>query len=140
MTSAALKPGLFTDGVGPGDDIHLHGSRCADCGRLEFPATPACVNCGAATTPEELPVEAVLVGFSSVRYAPPGARIPVPYHVGVARFGDDLCVMGLLDLADEPTYDPTEPTGSGLEFGRTLRTVAVAVDEETLTYGFRPAS
>jgi uncharacterized OB-fold protein len=132
MTMSAVKPGLFTEAVQAGDEVHLRSSRCDACGRVEFPATPACVNCGGSTIPEDLPVEAVLVGFSSVQYAPPGALVPVPYHVGVARFGDDLCVMGLLDGAD--------PTGSDLDFGRTLRTVAVAVDGDTLTYGFRPSS
>ena len=129
---SAIQPGLFSAADQPGQEIRLLGSRCRDCGRLEFPATPACVSCGGSATSEELPVDAVLAGFSSVQYAPPGARIPVPYHVGVARFGDDLCVMGLLDAADPAGLDPA--------LGQSLRTVAVAVDEETLTYGFRPAN
>lgn len=128
MSLAPVRPDLFTDAAQAGEEIRLRGSRCPDCSRLEFPAAPWCASCGAATTGEELSSEAELVGFTSVQYGPPGARVAVPYTVGVARFGDDLCVMGLMDEA-----------GSELEFGLTVRTVAVPVADDTLTYGFRPS-
>lgn len=127
MTAAPVRSGLFTEGATVGEEIHLLGSRCPDCTRVEFPASSICASCGAATSVEPLPCEAELVGFTSVQYAPPGARVEVPYFVGVARFGSDLCVMGLVD-----------GPGEELDFGLTVRTVAVAVADDGISYGFRP--
>ena len=81
----------------PEDAIRLAASRCPTCGRHEFPARLTCPSCLTPSEPVELGPSARLAGFTSVLHPPPGAKVPVPYHVGVAAFEEGISVMGLLE-------------------------------------------
>lgn len=123
-----VREGLFDSDKSAviGQPLRLRTSRCGGCGRVEFPAAANCPGCGHSSRTENLPADATLVGFTSVLHAPPGSKIPVPYSVGVARFGDDLCVMGLLEaVAHEPRV------------GAALTTVAYGIADAAVTYAFR---
>jgi uncharacterized OB-fold protein len=126
MTLTLATPGLFDETAAPGDRIRLRASRCGQCGRTEFPSRAACPSCSTQSAEVELPADAVLSGFSAVLYAPPGARVEAPYSVGVARFSDDICILGLIEGAAED-----------LRLGAAIETVAVAVASDLLSYGYR---
>lgn len=126
MPAVMARPGLFDEKVKAGDPVRLRASRCRECGRTEFPGLVACPACGSATAEVELPEEATLVGFTAVLYPPPGSRVEVPYGIGVARFADEVCILGLMD-----------PGGPELEIGMMLRTVAIVVGDDLLTYAYQ---
>jgi uncharacterized OB-fold protein len=125
-TLPAVRDGLFGESASVGEPLRLWASHCGGCGRMEFPAAPACPACGQPSPVEDLASEAILVGYTSVLHAPPGSKIPVPYSVGVACFGDELCVMGLLE---EAAHEP--------RVGAAVTTVACSVAGEAVTYAFR---
>jgi len=82
----------------PGEATALLASRCPGCARTAFPRTVRCPACGTGTEPVELAGPAVLDIRTAVTSAPPGAKVPAPYEVGVARFAEHgICVIGLLD-------------------------------------------
>lgn len=111
-----------------GARIHLVAASCPQCGHLEFPTLDTCPACGRATEEIALSVDAELAGFTSVLHPPPGALVEVPYHVGVARFPEGICVMGLL-LGVEDGETPT--------VGEPLDTVVARPFDGALTYAFR---
>lgn len=113
--------------LGPLDSIHLRVSACAACDRRDFPARDTCPACSGPMRPDVLPREGVLVGSTAVLHQPPDALIEVPYEIGVARLGD-IDVLGLL-IGGEP--------GAAAPLGARVECVAVAVDDRTLTYGFK---
>jgi uncharacterized OB-fold protein len=130
MTVAASEEERFVPDGGtmtPGAGARLSGTRCPACGRVEFPRRARCPACRTESEPYLLSSEGVLVGFTSVLHPPPGARVDVPYWVGVARFSDDLCVMGLLEL----------PIPEELSIGLPLTTVVLEPADGLYTYGFR---
>lgn len=111
-----------------GDRVHLAAASCPRCAHVEFPGLEHCPTCGALAEPTRLAVDAELAGFTAVLHAPPGALVEVPYHVGVARFPEGICVMGLLlGVSDEE-----EPT-----LGEPVETVLAQPYEGALTYAFR---
>jgi uncharacterized OB-fold protein len=132
-TTVFLRPDLIVGeasdgGVVPGARLRLAASHCLACSHVEFPALPTCPVCGAEATPVALSSTASLGGYTTVLHPPPGARIPVPYHVGVARFAEGIAVMGLL----------VEVTGFDLRIGMPVETVAFAAHDDLMTYAFRP--
>ena len=55
---------------------------------------------------------------TSVAYPPPGALVPAPYRVGVARFDAGISVLGIV-LHDAAPGDAVEPVVLSLEDGGT---------------------
>lgn len=110
----------------PGEVVPLRASRCAMCGRTEFPARLECPACGAPSPEISLPTEGRLCGFTSVLHSPPGAAVEVPYHVGVVELDGAIRVMGLLE---DPPAD--------LAVGLPVQTVAAIASEDLITYAFR---
>lgn len=132
MTAYVLaRPGLIASPLDPvpGQAVRLAASTCASCSRPEFPARPQCPACGASATTEGLPEHAVLAGYTTVLHPPPGAQVAVPYHVGIARYSNGLCILGLLDA----------PVDIALELGMDLVTIATEPSPGALTYAFRLA-
>jgi uncharacterized OB-fold protein len=99
MSSTATEPlaGAEHFGAGdPGDPTHLVVSTCRDCGRAEFPSRTECPACGGVSDVEQLTGPARLRVSTAVLAQPPGSKVEAPYGVGVAEFGNGLCVIGLL--------------------------------------------
>jgi len=71
----------------------------------------------------------VLVGFSAVLHAPPGALVEVPYWIGVAQFENAISILGLI-----------VGSGEGLEIGDDVHCVAICPAEGLMTYGYRVTS
>ena len=120
------RAGIFDETAAPGQPVRLRASRCDRCGRTDFPGMAVCPACGEPASDVDLPDDATLVGFSAVLYPPPGARVEAPYWVGVARFGDDLCILGLM-----------ERPAPELSIGMAIRTVAYLAADDLLTYAYR---
>jgi uncharacterized protein len=140
MTAPLILDGFVGDGLvartdGPeagiaaGVRIRLRGSRCPRCGRVDFPAADLCTGCSATASPEALPCDGELTGFTSINFPPPdAATMPTPYCVGVVRLqGQDLCVLGLLEGDLE-----------SLRIGDPVETVAREPIADVWTYAFRP--
>lgn len=89
-----------------------------------------CPVCLTATVDEPLGPRAELGGFTAVLHAPPGARVDVPYTIGVAAFAENLSVMGL--MVDAIPLDE-------LELGAPLQVQVVEPFAGGRTYGFRVA-
>jgi uncharacterized OB-fold protein len=86
----------FAEGA-VGEFTALHASRCADCGRVEFPRRTECPACGASAAPIELDGPATVRVLTGVLAQPPGALIQAPYDIAVAEFAEGICVIGLVD-------------------------------------------
>jgi uncharacterized OB-fold protein len=96
VARVVIHPGLFTM---PGDPRgpHLLASRCAACGRHQFPAAETCPYCCGDHC------EVVAVGtrgslhlHTVVTTAPPGYRGEVPYGFGVVDLPEGLRVVSRL--------------------------------------------
>ena len=127
---APVRPGLFTDG----DEPRLLGSRCALCGRLQFPAHDDCTYCGAPDAQEvELSAQGRLWAWTAVTSPPPGYSGPVPYGFGVVELDDGVRVVTRL----------TESDPGALRAGQPMRLVLEAIegggDEPVVVYAFAPA-
>lgn len=101
---------LFT--VAADGSAHLVGGRCTNCGRHQFPRSPACPYCGADDVAEALlSQEGTLWAWTAVTAAPPGYRGEVPYGFGVVELPEGLRVLTRL----------TESDPSKLRFGQGVR-------------------
>lgn len=110
-----------------GDLVRLAATRCTRCGRLEFPGRQSCPTCTDLAYSSPVGPDATLAAFTAVLHPAPGALIAPPYHVGVARFPEGLCVIGILLNADELE----------LATGLLLETVMFEAAPDRLTYAFR---
>ena len=126
LVAGAGEPG---EAVAAGARIRLAASTCGACGRVQFPARTECPACGAPASATALQARATLGPCTAVLHPPPGALVPTPYLVGVARFPEGISVMGLVVGTDQ-----TPPPGTPVE------TVATALPDGRLTYAFRPAA
>ena len=86
-----IAPGLF--GNGPHGPSLVVG-RCVECGRLHFPAGPACPYCSAAPcVAGEVGPAGRLCLFTVVSNRPPGYPGPLPYGFGVVEMDGGLRVI-----------------------------------------------
>jgi uncharacterized OB-fold protein len=127
QVSMPVEPRLIADSDEEQETVRLAGSRCGDCGRVDFQARERCSRCGADAQPMGLSSEAALVRHTAVLHQPPGALVEVPYRVAVAAFPEGLSIMGLL------VGEPESP-----EPGTRVRTVRAAVSDTAWTYAFQP--
>ena len=124
----SVATGLVDDADAPvGSVVSLLASRCPRCSRAEFPALATCPACTTPTEPTTLGPDAILQGFTEVLHPPPGAKVEVPYTIGVAAFDANLAVMGLME---------SHHTVDQLRIGDALHVVLVAYGSDT-TYGYR---
>ncbi len=124
-----VQEDLFTTG----EDPHLIGGRCRDCGSLHFPRTDTCPYCGSvAVEAADLPTEGRLWAWTSVTAAPPGYLGPVPYGFGVVEL--EGCIRVVTRL--------TEPDPGALHAGQpvhlVLDEVGDGVDGSLLSWAFAP--
>jgi uncharacterized OB-fold protein len=132
MTDSA-GPELLAEGLlstsavpAPGAPVALAASRCASCGRSEFPARDDCPSCRGFMMPSPLSTSARVAGFTSVNHPPPGAQIATPYVVAVGAFPEGISILGPVVGA---AFDE-------LAIGDTVETIALDVGGR-IGYGFR---
>jgi uncharacterized protein len=129
----AIHPGLFTmpdDPRGP----HLLASRCAACGRHQFPAAPTCPfccsdDCGIVT----VGATGRLYLHTVVMTAPPGYLGPVPYGFGVVELPEGLRVVSRL------TADPLDRLRPDLEMRLEIAPLhRDASGDDVLSFAYAP--
>ncbi|KMK64554.1 Zn-ribbon domain-containing OB-fold protein [Puniceibacterium sp. IMCC21224] len=82
-----------TNIMGTGADFNIRGTRCSDCGALQFPATQVCPNCLSLNVEDSaLARLGTLYSFSTVYQAPAGWALP--YTLGYVDLDDGVRVMG----------------------------------------------
>lgn len=119
----------FTDDTTEADPTLL-GSRCSDCGLVEFPRVDRCPSCLGTMAPQPLSETGQLHSYTTVRFGPP--QFDPPYTIG--------CV----DLPEEVRiFTQLEPTDTDYEIGQSveLRIAQVSETDEAieLGYAFGPA-
>jgi uncharacterized protein len=129
----AIHPRLFTmpdDPRGP----HLLASRCAACGRHQFPAAPTCPfccsdDCGVVT----VGAKGRLYLHTVVTTAPPGYLGPVPYGFGVVELPEGLRVVSRL------TADPLDRLRPNLEMRLEIAPLhRDASGDDVLSFAYAP--
>ena len=128
MTGVLPRPLYEPESAASGSIVALSVSKCATCGRHEFPYRDRCPSCRSDSVPALLSTRAHVVGFTSVSHSPPGALVDVPYVVATAAFPEGLSVLGRV-------------VGVGLDelaIGDAVDTVAAEVGDGT-HYAYRLA-
>ena len=126
-----------------GDDAHLIGSRCAECGATTFPVQSRCPRCSKVSMAElPLPRRGTLVAWTTQEFPPmvPYAGDPTgerftPFGVGLVQLGEVVRVESRL----------TERDPEKLTFGMDVELAIVPfyVDDdgnEIMTFAFAPAT
>ena len=74
------------------------GSKCAECGRMEFPPRAYCPNC-LSDKWEWVPLacDCTLLTFTRVESAPAAFRAEAPYLLGLAQFSEGPKVLAWID-------------------------------------------
>jgi len=132
-TSVPVEDGLFEQD--PDGTIRLIGSRCADCGRHQFPRASSCPYCRSTNVDQVvLSDHGTLWGFTAVTAAPPGYEGPVPFGFGIVELPEGLRIITRIE----------EPDPARLTFGMavTLTTAEVGEpggDGARATYSFGPS-
>lgn len=125
-----VRRGLFE----AGDEPHLLGSRCRDCGGHHFPRHSTCPYCAsAAVDGVSLSRRGSLWAFTAVTAPPPGYRGEVPYGFGVVELPEGVRIVSRL----------TEPRPDALRLGQSMVLVVVPLHtdddgNEAVTYAFAP--
>lgn len=111
-------------------DPTLLGSRCPDCGLVEFPRLERCPSCLESMTPQPLSEAGQLHSYTTVRFGPP--QFDPPYTIGCVDLPEEVRIFTRL-----------EPTDAEYEIGQTvaLRIAPVSETDEAieLGYAFGPA-
>ena len=95
-----LKEGLFTIGS-LGEEAHLIGSKCTNCGDVFFPKRDFCYGCGEARMKETpLSSKGKLYTWTIVRQDPPGALVKAPYVLGRIQLPEGVFVNTVLTDCD----------------------------------------
>jgi uncharacterized OB-fold protein len=118
-----------------GDNPHLVGHKCTNCGAIFFDRRNACASCSQTDfTTQEVANEGILRTFTIVSLAAPG--IPVPFVAGVIDC-DGVSVRGNV-INTEPDPDHVQ-TGMKVR----LATYLVGTDDdgtEAIGFGYEPIS
>lgn len=139
-TSRAIDPNLF---VWPADQPALLGSRCADCGRIGFPASAACRYCGATQTERiTLPRHGRLWTYTIQRFMPKAPYRSSEDEATFRPFG-----LGYVELADAVRVEArlTEDDPARLRIGEEVELVVYvqyvdANGAQIMNYAFQPTS
>lgn len=127
-TPVAIHEGLFI----MGDEPHLLGSLCHQCGNRHFPRVDVCPYCGSPAPEDcELPATGRLWAWTTVTAPPPGYEGPVPYGFGVVELEGGPRVVTRL----------TEPDVDALSAGAAMHLVLTDVggtDDRIVSWAFAP--
>lgn len=127
--------GLFVRPKSPGEEPHLIGSKCKDCGEVTFPKQPWCANCGGECEEMLLSSRGKLYSFSDVNNpVPEGYKGPIPYGVGSVEV-DGTRIMSYLTESDMSKLK------IGMEMELVIEPLFVQDDgTEVVGFKFRPVS
>ena len=127
-----FKEGLFTVPKSSSEKPHLIGSRCKQCGKIDFPKKSHCFDCMQENTIEEILLsrEGRIYVSTILRWpklAPQGHE--APYAFGYVDLPEKVRVMSLLHHQD------LERLQTGLEVE--LELLKIDEDEDKSIIGFR---
>lgn len=75
----------------------LMGGKCLKCGKIHFPPRPLCDVCFSDKFEWfEIPKQGKLMTYTIIHVAPAQFQAIAPYAVGIAEFGDDLKLPGMI--------------------------------------------
>ena len=113
----------------------LEGTKCNECGEIDFPPRDVCSNCGSTVTEKyELKGEGKLVSYTMVRSAPPQHEYDKPYPLAIIE----------LEEGPQITAQLTDVSEDEIEIGMKLEMVVRKVGEQgddgliLYAYKFRP--
>lgn len=119
-----------------GQRYRLEGERCDHCGEIIFPPRDICPACKKpAKTPHALSGRGEVYTYSTVRAAPQGFEVYVPYTVAIIKLEEGPMITA--QLTDVAAAD----VKIGMPVEMVTRRIRAQGDEGTITYGykFRPA-
>jgi len=127
-----FKEGLFTIPKSESEKAHLIGSRCKQCGKIDFPKKSHCFECMQADSVEEILLsrEGKIYVSTILRWpklAPQGHE--VPYAFGYVDLPEKVRVMALLHHKDLKKLQ----TGMEVE----LQLIKIDQDEDKCIIGYR---
>ena len=127
-----FKEGLFTIPKSKSEKAHLIGSRCKQCGKIDFPKKSHCFDCMTEDTIEEVALsrEGKIYVSTILRWpklAPQGHE--VPYAFGYVDLPEKVRVMTLLHHKDLEKLQ----TGTEVE----LELIKIDQEEDKFIIGFR---
>ena len=127
-----FKEGLFTIPKSKSEKTHLIGSRCKECGKIDFPKKSLCFDCMAEDTIEEISLsrEGKIYVSTILRWpklAPQGHE--VPYAFGYVDLPEKVRVMALLH------HSELEKLHTGMDVE--LELIKIDQDEDKSIIGFR---
>lgn len=130
--SVPFKEGLFTIPKSSSEKAHLIGSRCRQCGKIDFPKKSQCFECMLEDTIEEILLsrEGKIYVSTILRWpklAPQGHE--VPYAFGYVDLPEKVRVMALLH------HSELEKLHTGMDVE--LELIKIDQDEDKSIIGFR---
>ena len=118
----------------PGEEPHLAGVKCRNCGELSFPKRDRCIHCSAGEIDEvALSKRGKIYTYTIVHNATPGYTGPLPYAVGAVELPEGIVILSPLTQCD---FDK-------LEVGMVVELVFEKLYEDengndVMSYKFRP--
>ena len=118
----------------PGEEPHLAGVKCRNCGEFFFPKRTRCINCFAEEMDEvALSKKGKIYAYTIVHNATPGYTGPLPYGVGAIELPEGIVILSPLTQCD---FDK-------LEVGTAVELVIEKLYEDengndVMSYKFRP--
>jgi len=81
----------------PGEEPHLTGAKCKNCGEVFFPQRERCTNCfGEEMERVALSKRGKIYTYTIVHHATPGYTGPTPYAVGAVELPEGLVILSPL--------------------------------------------
>jgi uncharacterized OB-fold protein len=81
----------------PGEEPHLIGVKCKNCGELFFPERTRCTNCFAEEMEQvALSKKGKIYTYTIVHHATPGYTGPTPYAVGAIELPEGIVILSPL--------------------------------------------
>lgn len=81
----------------PGEEAHLKGTKCRDCGEYVLGQRKFCLNClGDNVEQVVLSSKGVLTNYTIANVPPPGWKGPVPYPVGEVQLPEGVKVASMM--------------------------------------------
>ena len=81
----------------PGEEAHLKGTKCRDCGEYILGQRKFCPNCLSDNVEQvTLSSKGILANYTIVNVPPPGWKGPVPYPVGEVQLTEGVKVASMM--------------------------------------------
>lgn len=127
-----MRPGIFTT---VGDEVHLVGRKCPNCGDISFPPYRRCLNCDTSAKTEEFVLgnRALLYSYTQAHMVTPGFE--PGYILAWVAMQDDPTVRITAQLTD-CSWDDLKP---GMELEMIPKVTRETIQGyKVVTYTFKP--